>query len=247
MEIQAYKAQALKTAADLGSVINDLTHAALGLCDESHELAMAQPGSTNEIEELGDCLWFATLAGELIEQATGVDVWEQRPTERTASPRMAIMINSCAVAGMAKKPFAYGMAKKPIPWQELAECVGVIISAIEDTATSRNLSLADVMRANLAKLGVRYDGAFCATQAVERDTSAEIAGIDRELASADIAEYVAGALSYEICDTIDERDAAISRIVSNSQKAESKFFSAAKSKCSRCWVIKALPLGETHE
>lgn len=65
-----FQAQAMRTAKDMGPEA-DLLHAALGLCSEAGEFADAIKGSfaydkeldyENLVEELGDLLWFVSLA-----------------------------------------------------------------------------------------------------------------------------------------------------------------------------------------
>lgn len=68
-----YQLQAMRTAASLESVEEDLLHAALGICDEAGEIAKAFKGSLaykkelnveNLVEELGDILWFVALMAD---------------------------------------------------------------------------------------------------------------------------------------------------------------------------------------
>lgn len=231
-EVERYKEVALKTAAPLDGVIANLTHAALGLCDEAYELSIAQPGSVNEQEELGDCLWFAVLASHFIEKEIKVDPWRERPSQRVVSPRTNIMMKAMQIAGLIKKPFAYG-DKKPIPWHEIADCVGVIISAIEDAANNNGATIGDIMRSNLAKLSFRFDGSFSSDRAINRDTQTENAVLD----------WVKDSKQYEICETADELSAAISRIVSSGYKADAKFFGATEV-TPRCWVVKSVSVEE---
>lgn len=182
IESKEYVGKALKTAVDLGSPVANLTHAILGLCDESMELFDAAPASANELEELGDLLWFCALAGSVIKAESQIDVWEQAAlnplkTESHTSTFDLIVEQSCTAAGLIKKPFAYGQSK-PIPYKEIAAVVSTIISAVERIAIARNWSLEIIQNANIAKLNKRYKGGgFDSTNAFERDTAAEIAAI----------------------------------------------------------------------
>lgn len=182
IESKEYVGEALKTAVDLGSPVANLTHAILGLCDESMELFDAAPASANELEELGDLLWFCALAGSIIQAESQIDVWEQAAlnpmnAENHLSTFELITEQSCTAAGLIKKPFAYGESK-PIPYKEIAAVISTIISAVERIASARDWSLEIAQNANIAKLQKRYKGGgFDSTNAFERDIAAEIAAI----------------------------------------------------------------------
>lgn len=236
-----YVSAAMKTAADLGSPILNLTHAALGLVDEAEELANSQPGSPNEMEELGDALWFAALAGKVAADAIGADVWSGRDHGAFVSPRAAITGCACQVAGLVKKPFAYGVEAKPIPWPEIVERVREIISAIEDVARRRGWTLEQVQAANIGKLSRRYKGAeFNAKHAANRDTSAELEAIMAHTSPGptqdQILEFVRDAVEFGHALSMDERDALVSRFSSAGYLADSKFFRAHSG---NFWVVKA--------
>lgn len=236
-----YVASALKTAADLGSPILNLTHAALGLCDEAEELNNSQPGSPNEMEELGDLLWFAALAGRVASDAIGADVWVWRDREAFVSPRQAITTCACIVAGLVKKPFAYGVDAKPVPWPEIVENLRTIIRAAEDVAIRRGWTLEQVQAANIAKLASRYKGGgFSASNAANRDASAEMEAIMAHTSPGpvqdQILEFVRDAVEFGHALSMDERDALVSRYSAAGHDVDSKFY---RSQGGNFWVVKA--------
>lgn len=178
-----YVEKALKTAAALGNPIYDLTHAALGLCDEAEELTQAIPGSMNMLEELGDLLWFAALAGNVIFNEAELDVWpDNGAAVETRTPEYwitEIIGAACAIAGLIKKPFAYG-GSKPVPYKKIASRVTDIIIAVQATATAHGWDMRYVQEANIAKLGARYKGGgFNSDNALNRNTDAEMAAITK--------------------------------------------------------------------
>lgn len=174
-----YIEQALKTAAALGNPVYDLTHAVLGLCDESEELFNAMPGTMNELEEMGDLLWFCALAGNVIFNEAHIDVWPNGDELPEYADRITIMTAACAAAGLVKKPFAYGDSK-PVPYEKVAKLVRSIIFGVQYIANARGLWLDYVQEANIAKLTARYKGGgFNPDNALNRNTDAEMAAITK--------------------------------------------------------------------
>lgn len=74
-DFDEYQKFAMRTAKDFGSYQMNLTHAALGISSDAGELVDAikkhviygKPlDRPNVIEEIGDCLWFLTLAADCL-------------------------------------------------------------------------------------------------------------------------------------------------------------------------------------
>ena len=78
--IQEYEEAAMRTAKDMGSMNMNLIHAAMGLSSDSGEFVDAikkhviynkELDYTNAIEELGDVLWFVSLAAKSLGTTMG--------------------------------------------------------------------------------------------------------------------------------------------------------------------------------
>jgi NTP pyrophosphatase (non-canonical NTP hydrolase) len=182
--LRNYQQLAMQTksphAGENEKVSPDLIHAVLGLCDESYELLSATPGGANEIEELGDLLWFVALLNESMDW--DVDIWlaykeEKIPMPFTPTP-LQCMGAASAIAGLVKKPYAYG-DKRDIPFIEVFNKTLLIIAIVEAIAKEQGVTLEEVQEANIAKLhGNRYTGGkFDQTAEVERDNETEIQAV----------------------------------------------------------------------
>lgn len=182
-----YVQEAVKTAAPMPSNLFHLVHAALGLCDEADELSKATPESTHELEELGDLLWFCALASKVLQDEAGLCPFETSSMEPVINHSVSMKnITEAAleIAGLIKKPFAYG-GQRPVPYQEIADRVSLIIGTIEAVACLRGLSLMQLQKSNLAKLqGAqgRYKNAeFDAADEVARNYDAEQGAIEQTI------------------------------------------------------------------
>ena len=156
-----------------------LMHASLGLCDEALELKRARVGSTNQKEELGDLLWFCSLAGQIIKSQGSIDVWKNIHLQIDESSVSQIMVSALEIAGLIKKPFAYGPSK-PVPFAQIAGEIMVIIANVEAIAFSQGWSMDEIKQANIAKLQARFPDKFNSEAAYNRDTKAEENAITQE-------------------------------------------------------------------
>ena len=176
-----YPDQAMRTnspnAGNYDNVNPWLIHATLGLCDEAGELYVAKPGSTNEKEELGDILWFCALAGQVIKFESNVDVWNSEKVAESPD-KTFIMFAACEMAGLVKKPYAYGK-EKPVPFSRIAGQVMAIISVVKAIAKARSWDVEEIKAANIAKLKERFPDKFDTKAAYTRNTDAEAEAIEK--------------------------------------------------------------------
>lgn len=166
-------------AGNFGNVHPWLLHAALGLCDEANELKCARIGSVNEKEELGDLLWFCALAGQILKAQGGVDVWSNNYFQTDNASVGQIITSAGEIAGLVKKPFAYG-PDKPVPYLQIGGEIMVIIATVEAIGKARGWSMDEIKRANIAKLQERFPEKFDSHAAYNRDTEAEANAIHQE-------------------------------------------------------------------
>lgn len=152
-----------------------LVHASLGLCDEAGELFAAKPGSINEKEELGDLLWFCALAGQVIKFESGIDVWSS--TKQCTPDKTLALAAACELAGLIKKPYAYGK-EKPMPYARVAGQIMMIIAVVKAVCVARGWDIFHVKAANIAKLQERYPEKFDSTAAYNRDLKKEAAAVE---------------------------------------------------------------------
>lgn len=169
MNATDYTALAMKTASPTAGghgVSEDLVHAILGVGDEASELLSAKTPE-NMIEECGDLLWFCALADESL----GLDLFE-----RSASPRAEgstpydIAVSALALAGLIKKPYAYG---KSLPVAQITTHLLSIISAVGVISGRLNITLPEVMELNLLKLKMRFPEKFACSAAISRNVPHE--------------------------------------------------------------------------
>lgn len=169
MNTTEYTPQAMTTASPTAGghgVSEDLVHAVLGIGDEAGELLAAKT-SKNIIEECGDLLWFAALADDTL-ALNLFQRHEKSPVE--GSTPYDIATNALTLAGLLKKPYAYG---KTLPEHAIKFRLLSIISAVEVIAERLNITLAEVMELNLLKLKMRFPDKFACAAAINRNVPHE--------------------------------------------------------------------------
>ena len=217
-----------------GNVPADMIHAVLGMMDETEEYERAS-SDTNAREEIGDPMWFVSLAAESLK----IDLmWDDLPPPEN---RALFFSEVGAIAGLVKKPYAYG-PDKPLPAVEigihLRKIIGIAVAVCNDCGWS----LPDILEANIAKLRTRFPEKFEADQAWNRDTEAEALAIEQcsivrtkdgsltmlsDEARADLESFVKGAAAYQTMVKKEHRDQVIAEYEHKYRVVDTRMIGAA--------------------
>lgn len=169
-----------------GDLSKDFCHATLGVITEMRELALARDAKddVNALEEGGDLTFFHTAYCMVVQDLypePDVDggAISKAVYDRALSMSAQDMIDefSQEMLDAAKRWVGYG--KQPTPSQavELVVKTTIVFNLIMMDSMS-DVEPEDILRANMAKLLVRYPGGeFDAFRAVTRDTEAERAAL----------------------------------------------------------------------
>ena len=185
MNFSDYQHLAMRTAADLGMVLNT-QHACLGIISELGELcdmikrhiAYGKPlDAVNAKEEIGDICWYVAL----LCKAFGHSIEELEFSEAGVN-RSAAEVGTCSLTTVALGACYLGMlvvAEGAHDEDDLAgegpnhADVGGLLLALAVLARRFGFTLQDAMEANIAKLQKRFPDKFDADLAISRDVAAE--------------------------------------------------------------------------
>jgi NTP pyrophosphatase (non-canonical NTP hydrolase) len=220
-------------AGTYNNVPPDLIHAVLGVADELREYSLAD-SKINKLEEIGDLLWFLSLAADVVERETNIHVWDQAKGELKEFPEILSQTLDWEyrvqdLAGLVKKPYAYGPSKH-IPWGYIAEAIrhGVVMCAAAAWIDG-NETIESVMQRNIDKLKARFPDRFCEAAAYKRDLHAEGRALRRtginlsDLQWSKLENFVRGAVAWRIARHTEERDKIVSELQKDGCKMDSKF------------------------
>lgn len=169
-----------------GDLSKDFCHATLGVVTEMRELALARDAKddVNALEEAGDLTFFHTAYCMVVQDLypePDVDghAVSKAIYERALSMSAQDMIDefSQEMLDAAKRWVGYGKQPTPLQAVELVVKTTIVFNVILMDSMS-DVDPEDILRANMAKLLVRYPGGeFDAFRAVTRDTEAERAAL----------------------------------------------------------------------
>ena len=164
----------------------DFCHATLGVITEMRELALARDAQDDvtALEEAGDLTFFHTAYCMVVQDLypePDVDghAVSKAIYERALSMSAQDMIDefSQEMLDAAKRWVGYGKQPTPLQAVELVVKTTIVFNVILMDSMS-DVDPEDILRANMAKLLVRYPGGeFDAFRAVTRDTEAERAAL----------------------------------------------------------------------
>lgn len=177
---------------------DDLHHAGLGMISEAGEIADAikahmiygKPIDVLNIkEEMGDGLWFAVLAIELLQ----LDIQEVLDGAGVAdAPRKDRLIGHAFEAALSAAVVSvdfddFVTHDRHLRRPQLASDLRRYLRALQAIGAAFGITLADAAEANIAKLSARYGGAgagFDASRGLNRDKGAERAAMSGETVQA---------------------------------------------------------------
>ena len=169
-----------------GDLSKDFCHATLGVITEMRELALARDAKddVNALEEAGDLTFFHTAYCMVVQDLypePDVDghAGSKAIYERALGMSAQGMIDEVRQEKLdaAKRWVGYGKQPTPLQAVELVVKTTIVFNVILMDSMS-DVDPEDVLRANMAKLLVRYPGGeFDAFRAVTRDTEAERAAL----------------------------------------------------------------------
>lgn len=169
-----------------GDLSKDFCHATLGVITEMRELALARDADddVNVLEEAGDLTFFHTAyCMVMLDLYPEVDV-DRGAVSRAIYERALVMPAqdmidefSQEMLDAAKRWVGYGKQPTPLQAVELVVKTTIVFNVIMMDSMI-DVEPEDILRANMAKLLVRYPGGeFDAFRAVTRDTEAERAAL----------------------------------------------------------------------
>lgn len=186
-----YKAFVAKLFNRTGDLSKDFTHAVLGIVTEIDELFHAKD-ATNALEERGDLKFFLVALQIVAEDYIAANPGQEVPAEETLlNFRKALehIVQSelayqplheinVGLMDEAKRWVGYGRQPKNIHLTMFKASLAVEVAG--QLCDFQGTTWDDAMRANMAKLLVRYPGGeFDAYRAVERDLEAERAELEK--------------------------------------------------------------------
>lgn len=145
-----------------------LMHAAMGLCTESAEL-LASRVTVNEIEEVGDVMWYVALLAD----ALGLRLeafFAEAPKYTEGSPLHNVVIQSAEVVDVLKRTTIYGA---PLDEGRIIRSIHEIIANLRRISLTYSEGLYLAMDRNVAKLQKRFRHRFTQELALNRDLEAE--------------------------------------------------------------------------
>jgi len=146
-----------------GEAVARVCHGALGLVTELHELDRSD-STLNNIEELGDVLWYVAI----ICDALNIGTFECKMADRTDAGQAAAVI--------CDKVKRWHWYRKPITDEDLLgvkNALGMIVGYITWLAAFTGVTMEDVMERNIRKLAIRYPHKFDDYRAENRDIQSE--------------------------------------------------------------------------
>jgi NTP pyrophosphatase (non-canonical NTP hydrolase) len=186
-KIEEYQALALRTAKDMGSIENNLVHAALGIGSEAGELSETIVAAwlnlpyvmDNLSEELGDCAWFAALMCSvmswnfedlILEPAEASDLSNELAAAvlRRNPPALVMCLSAFAggVLTVVKAGVVYG---KEMDVVELKRKLSLYVTTIGLISDIHDIPFVQfTLAANIAKLQKRYPEKYSDAAAIER-------------------------------------------------------------------------------
>lgn len=189
MELKDYSTKALLFVSAQGSLNADLTHAALGITSDMGELIEClaefviekqEINKVNLIEECGDIYWFCNLAASCV----GLDFegvhnaakdWKDHMDDMDMNELILwLAIGACRLADRIKAHVIYG---KELDANGMMRELGAVLRTVEELAGRWDVTLPQVLEANIAKLTTRYGAKFDKVRALRRDTIAEAAAM----------------------------------------------------------------------
>lgn len=194
MNLVDYAPKALAFASYQATVDQDLIHAALGIvsdtgelieCLANHQVAGKELDRTNLIEECGDVLWFCNLASGSLGASLSnlhlrsVETLAEHGTANIPEVQLWLVVSAARIADHIKASTIY---KKPLETSEVERELGAIVRNIEIIAAAWDISLGEIMEANIAKLQARYGAKFDAARALLRNAMAEREAINGAVA-----------------------------------------------------------------
>ena len=159
----------------------DLQHAAMGMITETGELVDNYKRRVvygkkldiiNLTEEIGDCMWYAALAYDVLHQ----------PMEWTLVEEVKEAIDlpefeQLTMLNAASTVFSGGVVMKEPP-DELLAWLNNFMGMLQIYADRHIITLQQAAEANIAKLRKRFPNGFTQHAALNRDTDAEMAAIE---------------------------------------------------------------------
>lgn len=167
MNLQSYQNQAKRTTADLGSLILNLTHMALGMCTKLSELqdAIENEDHVNIGEELADFQWYLanynTLKGYVYSENTNPVYYDDIND---------LYYTVSELQDLIKKELAYG---KPINAKLEKSLLDSLHYMIKGFYNTYQLDQGEYLQKNIDKLIARYPEKFNSEDAINRDLDAE--------------------------------------------------------------------------
>lgn len=174
--MKEYIEKAIRTESlDLFKVDNPrILHAVVGINTETGELLLAD-GDINEVEEVGDILWYiAVFAHEIeasfdeLELLGRMEIDEQ---DLNIDAIQTLLQMACDCLDLQKRALFYGV---PLDEVKLARKIGVILILLRKGLEGDGYTLEQAMEANIAKLTKRYPGKFTTEAAINRDVVSEL-------------------------------------------------------------------------
>lgn len=158
-----------------------LLHAAMGLCTETAELYELE-SEQHELEELGDICWYVALGldalGSSWEEIQIMDGEEFVALVRGNTADESVMIYATDLLDMMKKNIFYG---RPVDTEKAFGNLVLIKNCLHWglVAGGSDLTLDQVVDANIKKLTARFPEKFTEDAANNRDVKAEYAAMSR--------------------------------------------------------------------
>lgn len=167
MDYKKYQTLARRTESFIGDIDYRLDHACKGLVTESIEL-FAADDDANEVEELGDILWYLDLGCA----ALGINLsdlnFDRIPTDRKDIDYILIAVGD--FTDILKREKFYRASQNA---DGVKECFSRILAHIISICTEKGYELVDVMEKNIEKLAKRYPDKYSDELATNRDLEKE--------------------------------------------------------------------------
>ena len=145
-----------------------LMHAAMGLCTESAELLVGTD-LTNEIEEVGDVLWYAALLSDALGKPFDF-FFSESPGYRKGSPLKNVVFYSSEIVDVLKRSMIYGAI---FDEDRVVRATFEIIANLRRIALTYQGGLFLAMERNIAKLQKRFPNRFTQELALNRNLEGE--------------------------------------------------------------------------
>lgn len=152
-----------------------LLHAAMGLCTETAELYELE-SKQHELEELGDICWYVALGLDALgfswEEVQIIDVEEFKNQVRGETADEGVMIYATDLLDLMKKNIFYG---RPVNTERAFNNLVMIKNCLHWglKESDSDLTLDEIVDANIKKLTARFPEKFTEDAANNRDVKAE--------------------------------------------------------------------------